>query len=120
MKGREEESYERVRQTEGPGFRRTVIRRGRDEVSDAGRRIAQEAMEMVGSGLVPYPNPRPEHCTSCAFVMPCLALSRGRDAEPFLTEGYVQRPVLELEIGRLGGTPHGVGRGWVPPSRQGG
>ena len=120
VKGREEESYERVRQRTGPGFRRTIIRRGRDEVSDAGRRIAEEAMEMVSAGLSTYPNPDPEHCATCAFVAPCLTLNRGRDAEPLLSEGYRQRPVVELEIGRLGGTPHGVGRGWVPPSRADG
>ncbi len=120
VKGREEESYERVRQTEGPGFRRTIIRRGRDEVNDAGRRIAEEALEMVRAGVNTYPNPGPEHCPACAFVAPCLALNRGRDAEPLLAEGYRQRPVVELEVGRLGGTPHGVGRGWVPPSRADG
>ncbi len=117
VKGREEESYERVRQMSGPGFRRTIIRRGRDEVSDAGRRIAEEAMEMVRPGLSTYPNPSPEHCTSCAFLPPCLALNRGRDAESILAQDYRRRPAVELEPGRLGGTPHGVGRGWVLPPR---
>lgn len=120
VKGREDETFDRVRQYEGPGFRRTTIRRAPYEVSDVGRRIAEEALDMVRDDLRIYPNPAPEHCGTCAFVPPCLAVNEGRDVEGIVAEEYRVRPLDEIEVGRLGGSPHGVGRGWVPPTRTGG
>ncbi len=117
VQGREEETIERVRQTETDGFRRTIIRRSPRELNAAGRRIAEEAAEMVRPDVRTYPTPAPENCASCFFVAPCLAVEQGRDVEPLLGESYRERPVVELEMGRLGGSPHGVGRGWVLPPR---
>jgi len=121
VKGRTEETTERMRQTEGDGFRRTVIRRGPDEVYAAGLRLSQEALDMVGAGTRTYPNPVPEHCSVCAFMAPCLALNAGGDVESLLAADYRRRAPAEVEMGRLGGTPHGVGRGWgLGPGGQGG
>lgn len=117
VKGRGEEVVDRVRQTQGEGFRRTIIRRSTREVSEAGRRIADEAIDMVRDDLRLYPTPVLEHCAQCAFVAPCLAATEGSDVESILTRDYCARPAAGLEIGRLGGTPSGVGRGWVPPPR---
>ena len=72
---------------------------------------------MSREDLRTYPTPAPEHCATCAFVAPCLAVTEGREFESVLSKGYRQRPVVDLEIGRLGGSPHGVGRGWVTPVR---
>jgi len=120
VQGRGEESVDRVRQTQGAGFRRTIIRRSRREVSEAGRRIADEAIDMVRDDIRTYPNPGQTQCAECAFVAPCLAVNEGRDFESILSNDYRPRPVTDLEIGRLGGSPHGVGRGWVPPPRGNG
>lgn len=117
VKGREEESVDRVRQTQGDGFRRTIIRRSRREVGEAGGRIADEAIDMVREDIRPYPNPVAEHCAECAFVTPCLTANEGCDVESILSQHYRRRPATELEVGRLGGSPSGVGRGWVPPPR---
>ena len=117
VKGRSDETTERVRQSEGDGFRRTVIRRGPAEVRAAGIRLAQEAFDMIGADVRTYPSPAPEHCSSCAYVTPCLAIDEGADVESILAASYRQRPAAEIEMGRLGGTPYGVGRGWVLGSK---
>lgn len=111
VKGRAEETTERLRQTEGDGFRRTVIRRDPTEVNAAGLRLAQETFDMIGAHT--YPNPTPANCSACAFVAPCLAMDQAADVESILARDYRQRPTVEVEMGRLGGTPYGVGRGWV-------
>lgn len=113
VKGRPEETAERIRQTDGDGLRRTVIRRSPAEVEAAGVRLAEEARDMVRAEVPTYPNPTPAHCSVCPFVLPCLAIHENRDVEPVLAADFRQRPVVEIELGRLGGTPHGVGRGWV-------
>jgi hypothetical protein len=114
VKGRAVENAERIRQTGGDGLRRTVIRRDPAEVRAAGAQLADEVLEMVSPGIHIYPNPTPAHCSVCAFVTPCLAVHEGRDVALVLEAGYRQRPAVEIERGRLGGTPYGVGRGWVP------
>lgn len=113
VKGRSAEIAERIRQTEGAGFRRTVIRRDPAEVRAAGVRLAEEALDMAAADLRTYPSPAPEHCSPCAFVAPCLAIEDGGDVESILAAAYRKRPVVEVEIGRLGGSPYGVGRGWM-------
>jgi hypothetical protein len=113
VKGRAAETTERMRQIEGDGFRRTVIRRGPAEVRAAGLWLAQEALDMVSANSHVYPNPAADHCSICAYMAPCLALNEGGDAEPVLAAAYRRRAPVGIEMGRLGGTPHGVGRGWV-------
>lgn len=114
VKGRPAEKVERIRQSEDDGLRRTTIRRTEAEVRAAGTKVAQEALDMVSSDVPTYPNPVPSHCAVCRFAKPCLALHEDRDVEPILGAAYRQRPAVEIEIGRLGGSPYGVGRGWVP------
>ncbi len=111
-----EEPVERMVQQEGQGFRRTRIRRSRAEIADVGRRITREALDMVDPDVGLYPAPSVEHCTACAFVAPCLAMNEGLDPEPLLAAGYRERPAVEFEAGRLGGSAGGVGRGWVIPA----
>lgn len=116
VRGREDETVDRIRQAQSNGFRRTVIRRSRREISEAGRCIAEEAIDMVRDDLRVYPNVA-AHCAGCAFVAPCLAVTEGRDVESILSDHYRPKEVSEFEMGRLGGSPFGVGRGWVPPPR---
>lgn len=116
VKGEEDENVDRIRQTEGSGFRRTTIRRSRHEVSEAGRNVAAEVLDMVQDALRLYPNVA-AHCAECAFVAPCLAMTEGGDAESILSQDYSRQDEEFIELGRLGGSPHGVGRGWVAPHR---
>jgi hypothetical protein len=98
--------------TAGP-IRRTRIRRTRQEIADAGRQLAVEALDMV-SGPAIYPNPA-AHCSVCEFAAPCLALFEGGDPEPILEARFRQRPVSAQPKPRLGQATWGFGRGAAPP-----
>lgn len=115
VKTRGPEPTARIEQREASGFRRTRIRRTRQEVRALWLRVAAEAREMVDPGLEAYPNPRPEHCARCDYVAPCLAMDRGEDAEGLLAARYRSRGPDVLVEGRLGGTSWGMGRGAAPP-----
>ena len=80
-----------------------------------GARLATEALEMVDPGLRLYPSPAPEHCGSCQFVAPCLAMERGDDVGAVLQAGYRDRGPERVEPGRLGVATWGTGRGAAPP-----
>ncbi|MFD6158842.1 hypothetical protein ACFWF7_00615 [Nocardia sp. NPDC060256] len=116
VKGRPAETADRISHIEGNGLRRTTIRRNSAEIHAAGAQLADEILDMVNPDLHVYPNPTPAHCSACAFFAPCLAAYENRDVEPILAADYRKRPAIEIERGRLGGTPFGVGRGWVPGS----
>jgi hypothetical protein len=102
--------------SQGDGeFRRTRILRDRAELEAMGARLAAEALEMVDPGLRLYPSPAPEHCGSCQFVAPCLAMERGDDARAVLEAGYRDRGPERVEPGRLGAATWSTGRGAAPP-----
>jgi hypothetical protein len=102
--------------SQGDGeFRRTRVPRDRAELAAMGARLAAEALEMVDPGLRVYPSPAPEHCGSCQFVAPCLAMERGGDVRAVLETGYRDRGPERVEPGRLGAATWGTGRGAAPP-----
>jgi hypothetical protein len=103
-----------VEQRTSPDFRRTWLRRSRDEVAAEGRRLARDAAEMIAApGIQPSPSVR--NCPPCPFLDPCLAIFAGDDPGPILAASYRERPAdLPLE-GRLGGGAWGMGRGAAPP-----
>jgi hypothetical protein len=80
-----------------------------------GARLAAEALEMVDPGLSLHPSPAPEHCGTCQFVGPCLAMERGGDLRVALEAGFRDRGPERVEPGRLGATTWGMGRGAAPP-----
>jgi len=94
-------------------FRRTWLRRGRDEVAAEGRWLARDAAEMV-AGPPAYPNPSLLNCPPCAFLDPCLAMFAGEDPGPILAAAYRDRPPDRPLEGRLGGGAWGMGRGAAP------
>jgi hypothetical protein len=96
-------------------FRRTRVPRDRAELAAMGARLAAEALEMVDPDLRLYPSPSPEHCGSCQFVAPCLAVERGGDVRAVLEAGYRDRGPERVEPGRLGAATWGMGRGAAPP-----
>ncbi|WP_405161027.1 hypothetical protein OG203_32310 [Nocardia sp. NBC_01499] len=118
VKGRPAETTDRIGQSEGDGLRRTAIRRTPAEIHAAGAQLVEEMSDMFRSDIHLYPNPTPANCSACAFTAPCLAVHEDREVEPILDAEYRRRPAVEIDRGRLGGTPFGVGRGWVPGSGQ--
>jgi hypothetical protein len=107
---------DRVVHETGPHFRRTWIRRSRDEIEQAGTQLAREAQEIFASGVAVYPSPSEANCRRCPFAAPCLALYEGRhqEASAILASSYRTRADTELEEGRLGGVTWSVGRGAAP------
>ena len=109
--------------SQGDGeFRRTRVRRDRAELEAMGARLAAEALEMVDPGLSLHPSPAPEHCGTCQFVGPCLAMERGGDVRAVLEAGFRGPGPGAGEPGRLGAATWGMGRGAAPPrfdSRRG-
>jgi hypothetical protein len=102
--------------SQGDGeFRRTRVRRDRAELEAMGARLAAEALEMVDPGLSLHPSPAPEHCGTCQFVGPCLAMERGGDVRVVLEAGFRDRGPERVEPGRLGAATWGMGRGAAPP-----
>lgn len=103
----------RVEQREAGPVRRTKIRRSRAEIAAVGRLIGAEALEMINPELATYPTPA-EHCRTCQFVAPCLAMTEGADPEPVLAAGYQIRPVRTPKP-RPGQSTWSTNRGAAPP-----
>ena len=91
-----------VRRYTGPWFRRTRIRRKREEIDGAGARVAEQSRLMTRAHVCCYPAPDWPTCLSCHFREPCLALMQGSDPQPVLAEHYRSRERKDFEEGRLG------------------
>jgi hypothetical protein len=91
-----------VRRYNGLWFRRTRIRRKREEIDAAGIRVAEQSRLMAGADLDCYPTPEWSTCRPCHFREPCLALMQGRDPQPVLAGQYQPRLRKDFEEGRLG------------------
>ena len=91
-----------VRRYNGRWFRRTRIRRKREEIDGAGVRVAEQSRLMARADVNPYPTPDWWICRPCDFREPCLALMQGGDPRPVLSERYRARVRKDFEEGRLG------------------
>ncbi len=100
----------------GP-VRRTWIARSTAEIAAIGRRIGMVVSDMVAPDLEVYPTPSSRHCPDCAFLDPCIEMTRGASAQAMLDTRYRERGRRGAEPGRLGGVSWGMGRGAVPPER---
>jgi hypothetical protein len=116
-RSKQPDALERVRHDTGPWFRRTWIRRTRDEVTAAGRQLASDSRQLFAPDVAVYPSPSPAACRRCPFESPCQALyeGRAREAEAILATSYQARPPAPLVEGRLGGVTWSTGRGAAPP-----
>ena len=103
----------RIRQEGTPNFRRTTIRRRRNEIESVGERVAAQVREMSDPGVVCYPAPSERHCPPCDFRAPCLALQQGDDVDEVLSDRYRKRTTPDFEPGRLGSV-----WGFVPHRRD--
>ncbi len=111
----EPESAPRFEVDEGPGFRRTWIRRRGDEKAAAASRLAREAVAMIDPSVFADPDPSDGQFRLCAYVPPCLALNQGQDPADLLADGYRRRPTEPERLERLGQVTWGFGRGAQPP-----
>jgi hypothetical protein len=116
---REPGRFDRIEQHAAAEFRRTWVRRSREEVAEAGRRLAADAAQMAGPGVTTEPSPSPANCPPCPYLAPCRAMSAGQVDVSVLLSGYRERPALKLAEGRLGGGAWGMGRGAAPPKFRG-
>ena len=112
----EPEAAPRVEVDEGPGFRRTWIRRRSEEKAAAAARLAREAAAMIDPSVWTDPYPSDEQCRRCAYVPPCVAMNQGQDPADLLAAGYRRRPVQLEPPERLGSVTWGFGRGAAPPA----
>jgi PD-(D/E)XK nuclease superfamily len=83
-------------------FRRTHIPRTELEIERHGIAVALEMQDMTDPSLRIYPNPFWEHCSSCVYRAPCLAMTQGIDERPILEASYRKRAGGDFELGRLG------------------
>lgn len=83
-------------------FRRTEVPRGTVELERRGLEVALETRDMTDPALRLYPNPSWEHCSSCPYRAPCVAMTQGVDEGPILEASFRKRPASDFEPGRLG------------------
>ena len=73
-------------------FRRTRVRRSRASIAAGIGRMGRLTREMTDHAVAVPPNPD-VHCSTCAYLAPCLAEREGGDPTPLLLAGYrVRRP----------------------------
>ena len=94
-------------------FRRTRLRKTPAELRLSRQRVAAQAVEMTASALAVYPNPSPEHCRTCAFRQPCLAMSAGTNAEALLAAAFQPHVAPSIPLPqRTGSCGPQVVHGW--------
>jgi PD-(D/E)XK nuclease superfamily len=89
-------------QRSAESFRRTQIPRTELEIERHGTAVALEMQDMTDRSVRIYPNPSWEHCSSCVYRPPCLAMTQGIDERPILEASYRKRIGEDFELGRLG------------------
>jgi hypothetical protein len=58
---------------------------------NAGKRLYQEALDMLDPNLSLYPNPTKNYsCLNCTFRAPCVAKEAGHDWESMLEDGFIE------------------------------
>ena len=73
-------------------FRRTRVRRSRASIATGIGRMSRLTREMTDAAVAVPPNPD-VHCSTCAYLAPCLAERQDEDPTPLLLTGYrVRRP----------------------------
>src|SRR5262245_49483793 len=95
-------------------FRRTAVSRTRHEIEQSGIELAREARGMVDPAVRIMPRFARHVCSPCAYQLPCIATTEGRDVTSVLRAAYFRPRRREPP------TSTGVGRGaTLPPTRPG-
>lgn len=92
---------------QNPFFYREKVKRNRRELDFLGKKIVEEAKEMISDDISIYRNPNRFNCSTCPFTSPCLSYYEGGDFESMLKGNYHKRKddILpdELPVGVLNG-----------------
>jgi hypothetical protein len=68
---------------------RKIVRRNRQQLISAGKRIWMEARDMLSEPLI-YPSPTGDYyCLHCPFRVPCIATEDGINVAPMLNNDYI-------------------------------
>ena len=74
-----DDGSDHVIQREGNDYiRRTYITRSRATLEPISRQMATDALLVRDTDIEIYPDPSPEKCAACLFVVPCRMLDAGR------------------------------------------
>lgn len=85
---RYEDFLEYLRDNGNPFFRRTQVHRSEPEIRNLGKRIYDEARDMLDPGLRIYINPGRFTCQFCSYRQPCVSKQEDSDYEFILRELY--------------------------------
>jgi hypothetical protein len=84
--------------TEGPRFtQRHQVHKNENEIREAGRVIALEAMDMTQQNLRIYPQPGRFSCNWCLYKTPCLGVNMGEDYQYTLDTMFEKRDRMYWE-----------------------
>ncbi len=84
--------------SEGPRFtQRHQIHKNENEIAEAGRVIALEAMDMTQTNLRIYPQPGRFSCNWCLYKTPCLGVNMGEDYQYTLDTMFEKRDRMYWE-----------------------
>lgn len=84
--------------SEGPRFtQRHQVHKNEHEISEAGRVIALEAMDMTANNLRIYPQPGRFSCNWCLYKTPCLGVNMGEDYQYTLDTMFEKRDRMYWE-----------------------
>lgn len=93
-----EEFLSYLRDNGNPFFRRTQVHRSDTELRNLGRRIYDEAYDMLHPDLRIYINPGRFTCQFCSYRQPCVSKQEGTDYEFILQELFVRGEAVEGSI----------------------
>lgn len=96
-----DDGSDHVIQREGNDYiRRTYITRSRATLEPISRQMATDALLVRDPDIEIYPDPSPEKCGACAFVIPCRMLDEGLDIADHMADNF--RPRTDEEFNEEG------------------
>jgi len=93
-----DDGSDHVVQREGNDYvRRTYITRSRATLAPIARQMATDAILVRDDDIEIYPDPAPEKCAACLFVVPCRMLDEGADVDAYLAAHFRRRTEEEFD-----------------------
>ena len=93
-----DDGADHVVQREGNDYvRRTYITRSRATMEPISRRMADDAILVRDPDIEIYPDPEPEKCAACLFLVPCRMIDAGEDPAEYLAVHFRARTDEEFD-----------------------
>ena len=93
-----DDGADHVVQREGNDYvRRTYITRSRATMEPISRRMADDAILVRDPDIEIYPDPEPEKCAACLFLVPCRMIDAGEDPSEYLAVHFRARTDEEFD-----------------------